>query len=1040
MRTLLLILLAALSAAGQDYSEEALQSIRKLHVPPGLKVELFAAEPQFVNPVCMSIDEHGRVYVAETHRRHSAVLEVWDRRDWLDGDLASRTVEDRVALYRKHLGPAADKLGVDAERIRVLQDLGGKGHADFAVTFADGFNDLADGLGSSVLAHGNEVWYTCAPNLWHFTVGPDGKAIKKEVLATGFGVHLGSGAHDLHGLCRGPDGKIYFTMGDRGFHVVTKEGRTLDSPDCGAALRCNPDGSGLEVFATGLRNPEQLCFDAQGNLWTGDNNSDAGDKARWIWIVEGADYGWRFGYQREVLKTPWMIERLWTTEAAPSQAPVAGYVGHGPSGVACDPGSGLTDAFRGRFFMCDFPGSVRSFAVKPRGAGFEVVDDQAFLSELWPTDCKFGPDGALYVSDWVQGWAKPEKGRIFRVSKAGPDDLDTPHLLAQGMKGRSIKELHDLLDHKDFRVRLEAQFELVARKESFVLGAVAMCGEGPSQLHGIWGLGQLKDGVILAAVRNSPQDEVRAQVAKVQGDLGIVDGMTAALRDGSSRVRFFAALALGKAKAKDAVPPLLEMLRDNDDRDGMLRQAGVFAIASIGDIPALLTAAKDSSAAVRMASLLALRRLESAEGKRFLADADAAIVLEAARAIHDVPIPGAMEDLAALLERKALPERVAVRSVNAALRAGRSDLLVAHARSSESEATRVQALDALAEWTRLNPRDVVLGAWRPLLPRPAPDNLAAVFRDLSADSQPEAVRVHALRAWGELGLEASPLLSELLSKGPSAVRVEALRTMAKAKDPRAKEAITAAIDDADATLREEAVRLVVRFRLPDTAGLLEKLALATGALPVRQAAVASLGEWEGAEADGVLTRLLDRAKELPAGLHLELIEAAGKRSAAEVRGRLARFDAARTANTELLEGGDAKSGKEIFFERLDVSCVRCHTIKDRGGVVGPPLTKVGADRTREQILESIQFPNKVIVQGYGQVMLKLDNDVIEVGRVEKETETEMVLVQGDGAKKKILKADIRARKEGLSAMPEDISKSLSRRDLRDLVAYLSSLR
>ena len=108
MRTLLLILLAALSAAGQDYSEEALQSIRKLHVPPGLKVELFAAEPQFVNPVCMSIDEHGRVYVAETHRRHSAVLEVWDRRDWLDGDLASRTVEARVARYGKHLGPAAD--------------------------------------------------------------------------------------------------------------------------------------------------------------------------------------------------------------------------------------------------------------------------------------------------------------------------------------------------------------------------------------------------------------------------------------------------------------------------------------------------------------------------------------------------------------------------------------------------------------------------------------------------------------------------------------------------------------------------------------------------------------------------------------------------------------------------------------------------------------------------------------------------------------------------------------------------------------------
>jgi quinoprotein glucose dehydrogenase len=383
---------------------------------------------------------------------------------------------------------------------------------------------------------------------------------------------------------------------------------------------------------------------------------------------------------------------------------------------------------------------------------------------------------------------------------------------------------------------------------------------------------------------------------------------------------------------------------------------------------------------------------------------------------------------------------VAVRAVNAALRAGRSDLLVQIVRSGDIETMRVQALDALAEWTRPNPRDVVLGAWRPRPPRTTPDDLVAVFRDLSAGDQPEAVRVHALRAWGELALEPSPLLSELLSKGPSAVRVEALRTMAKTKDPRARDAIAAALDDADAALREEGVRLLVRFRLPDTARLLEKLALATGALPVRQAAVASLGEWEGPEADGVISRLLDRAKELPGGLYLELIEAAGKRAAAEVREKLTRFDAARAANAELLEGGDAKAGRDIFFERLDVSCIRCHTIKYRGGVVGPPLTKVGADRTKDQILESILLPNKVIVQGYGQLMLKLDNDVIEVGRVEKETETEIVLIQGDGAKKRIVKADIRARKDGLSAMPEDISKSLSRRNLRDLVAYLSSLR
>jgi len=1035
MRTIGLFLALSLGLAAQDVSDEARQSVRKLRVPKGLKVELFAAEPQFVNPVALSIDDRGRIYVAETHRRHSATLEVWDRREWLDGDLAARTVEDRIALYRKHLGAAADKLSAYSERIRVI-------HGSIAETFAEGFNALADGLGSSVLARGSDVWYTCAPNLWHLTVGPDGKETGRQVLATGFGVHMGSGAHDLHGLCTGPDGKLYFSMGDRGFHVVTKEGKTLDSPDSGAVLRCAPDGSGLEVFATGLRNPEQLCFDAQGNLWTGDNNADAGDRARWIWVVEGADYGWRFGYQREILQSPWMQERLWGPESAataPSQVPAAGYVGHGPSGVAAYPGTGLTDAYAGRFFMCDFPGSVRSFAVKPRGAGFDVVDEQTFLSELWPTDCKFGPDG-LYVSDWVQGWAKPEKGRIFKVTPETPDDGDTVRLLAEGMAGRAVKDLHDLLSHRDLRVRSAAQLELVGRKATYVLSAVAMSGEGNARLHAIWGLGQLNEVALLASLRNDPHSEVRAQVARVQGDRGLGDGMIGGLLDVSPRVRYFSAVALGKGKSKEAIGPLVAMLRENGEQDAFLLHAGVFALASIGDVSRLVALSADPSPSVRLAGLLALRRLGSVEVKRFLHDADPGIVLEAARAIHDVPIDGAMEDLALVLKGPESRERVAVRAVNAALRSARADLLIGYIRSDAAEATRVQALDALADWIWPNGRDRVLGGWRPLLPRPVPDDLIGVFKELVAETQPEAVRVHALRAWGELTLEPSPLLGALLSKAPSSVRVEALRTMAKTKDAGAKDAITGAIDDADPAVREEAVKLLVHLRLPNTAGLLEKLALARGALPVRQAAVASLGDWQGAEADGALVRLLDQAKELPPGLHLELIEAAGKRAAVEVKERLSRFNSARTPNSDVLDGGDAKAGKEIFFERLDVACARCHTVKDKGGVVGPPLTKVGGERTKEQILESILLPNKVIVQGYGQLMLKLDNDAIEVGRVEKETETELLLVQGDGSKKTIAKSAIRARKEGLSAMPEDISKALSRNDLRDLVAYLSTLR
>jgi quinoprotein glucose dehydrogenase len=339
-------------------SNEGQRALKRIRVPQGLKIDLFAAEPLLANPVCFAIDEQNRFYVAETYRLHAGVTDDRDHMDWLDDDLASRTVADRVALLHKHLGNKFGTFAVEHDRVRLIEDADGDGKADRSTVFADGFRRAEDGIGAGLLARRGSVWYACIPDLWLLrdTKGT-GRADVRRALHTGYGVHVGFLGHDLHGLRMGPDGKMYFTIGDRGLNVWT-EGHTLFHPDTGCVLRCNPDGSELEVVATGLRNPQELAFDQYGNLFTGDNNADGGDKARLVYIVEGGDSGWRMGYQYMHLPTnlgPWNAEKIWATPADNHAAyivPPVAHVADGPAGFTYYPGIGLPPRYDGHFLLC----------------------------------------------------------------------------------------------------------------------------------------------------------------------------------------------------------------------------------------------------------------------------------------------------------------------------------------------------------------------------------------------------------------------------------------------------------------------------------------------------------------------------------------------------------------------------------------------------------------------------------------------------------------------------------------------------------------
>ena len=1069
--------------------------MRSFRVPSGLKVELFAAEPLLANPVAFCLDENGVAYVAETFRHSDGVTDTRNHMDWLDDDLASRSVADRVAMYKKYLGSNFESFHVQHERIRRVVDRDGDGRADASTVFADGFNDPAAGIGAGVLARKGDVWYTCIPGLWKLrdTKG-DGHADSRKLLHNGYGVHVGFLGHDLHGLRFGPDGRLYFSIGDRGFNVTTFDGKTLTVPDTGSVLRCEADGTGLEVFATGLRNPQELAFDQFGNLFSGFNNSDSGDRARWVYLVQGGDSGWRIGYQfleGPYSRGPWNEERLWYPafegQAAYIVPPIAN-VSDGPSGLTYDPGvSTLPATFKNHFFLVDFRGSsgssgIRSFAVEPEGASFKLVDSKQFVWSVLATDVDFGPDGGLYFCDWVEGWNKPQKGRIYRLldeSRRGdPAVREVKDLLAQGMERRGLDELAKLLAHADMRVRQEAQFELAARGGPAweTLSTVASSKSGTlARIHAVWGLGQAARltrartddhnhvPTLLPLLADS-DPEVRAQTAKVLGDIRGEEafaGLIGLLTDPSPRVKFFAAIALSGLGRPQAVEPLLAMLRASGEKDPYLRHAAVVGLAASGKTAAWIRASRDESAAVRMGVLLALRRLRDPEVARFLTDSDPRLVLEAARAIHDVPIEPAQPALAALQVRASASLPLMRRILSASFRLGRPEdaaRMAALAERSELPAAgRALSLELLAQWAAPSGRDPVVGLWRPIPARPAEPAAAAIAPKLTAllASPTGKVQTAAIHLAMALEIkEAGGLLAALSGdvKYADSLRAQALETLDKLNDPRRVEAATLALAAPGARSRTAALKLLGKV---DPAKAITPLGdrLKSGSTIERQGAIAILAGMPGDAARRLLLDWLDRliAGKTPEEIQLDLIEAAAARSEPEFRDRIKKYESTKPHDDplspfrEVLSGGDREQGRRLFTSRADIECIRCHKVRASGGEltggeVGPELAGVGARLSRTDLLESIVNPNKKIAEGFESVIIATGDGKVHTGILRGEDGKEVRLITAEGKAFAIPKDSIDDRKRGPSAMPADVAAKLSKKELRDLIEYLASLK
>ncbi len=1056
-------------------SAEGERAIAGFQKPAGFRVELFAAEPLLANPVALWVDHLGRIYIAETFRHHAGVTDTRGHMYWLDDDLASRTVEDRVKMYRKHLGTDFAGYAGQHDRVRLVYDEDGDGVADKSTVFADGFQNHADGIGAGVLTHQGNVYYTCIPDLWLLRdTDGDGSADERKSLHYGYGVHVGFLGHDLHGLRIGPDGKLYFSIGDRGLNVHTDEGH-LFYPDTGTVLRCNLDGSELEVFAEGLRNPQELAFDEYGNLFTGDNNSDGGDQARLVYLVEGSDSGWRIGYQFMSNRGPWNEEKLWhpqhAGQAAYLVAPIANFA-DGPSGLTYYPGLGLPERYERHFFLCDFRGTsgqsgIRAFKFEPNGAFYKLAADEKFLWSVLATDVDFGPDGALYLTDWVEGWDKPTKGRIYRVyhpeSRDSAQVEEARELLASGLNGQSFDDLVDLLSHPDMRIRQSAQFRLAGQGAESIatLSDLALHGDHQlARIHAIWGLGQIGRDYTealrpLVTLLQDQDPEIRAQAARVAGDARLAlayPSLLRLLRDKYPRARMYAALGLGKLGRAEATHFLFQMLRENWDEDPVLRHAGVMGLVGCRNVPALVDAARDASVSARLGALLALRRLKRPEVTQFLQDSNQLVLQEAARAIHDTPIPDGTSALAWLSIRDE-QDFVVVRRVLNALRtegtAAAARRLAEFAANAEyPPVARREALEILSEWTEPAGRDRVVGLWRPLPSRPA-DEAAIALPDVleTLFDAPQEVQLAAVRAAHALKIQAaeSALRDVALNAERSEeVRVAAWHALAELDveewTPLLQQTVSDPSDKIRAVAREYLSQADPALAFPEL-----KRAVEEGTLYERQHAWSALGASQDPRADALIRDWVQKliAGEVPAETQLDVLLAAEERQSNETQTLLDQFQQAAAERGKLgpyevaLAGGDAERGEEIFFERDTVSCQRCHQVGDRGGRVGPDLTKIAAEKDRRYLLEALVEPNKAVAKGFESVTLvTLDGEIL-TGVVLGENASHLQLINAEAEVTNVPLSEIDERYQAPSAMPEDLMKHLTLSEIRDLVEFLA---
>jgi putative membrane-bound dehydrogenase-like protein len=496
------------------------EAIAAMTLPPGFVVELVAAEPQLVNPVAMTFDERGRIWVTES-----------------------------LEYPRREPGPGRD-------RVKVLEDTDGDGKVDKTTLFAEGLN-IPSGI---AVGHGG-VWVANSPDIL-FYPDADRDAVADgppRVVVTGFGR---DDTHELpNALTWGPDGWLYGWNGVFNASAVKDHNGVVRKFTC-AVYRIHPRTRAFEVWCEGTSNPWGIAFNERGDLFSSACVIDH------LWHLAESAYYVRQG-------GPYPPHTRPMGSIVDHQHQKAAYCG-----ITWLDSPAFPPAYRGRLVMGNIHGNALNVDRLERvGATYRAEPEADLLAanDAWfmPVVQKVGPDGALYVLDWYDRYHCYQdanrdpagidrlKGRLYRIRHA-----DFPLKSHGDLGAKRPDELAALLGDANVYVRETARRLLVERGDG---GAAA---GAPGSLEALWariGAGRL-DAAAHREVLAHPDASFRAWAVRALGDLArpdasLLDRLPAMAADASPEVRLQVAVAAAKRLPPGrAVPVLMAVLaRSADD-------------------------------------------------------------------------------------------------------------------------------------------------------------------------------------------------------------------------------------------------------------------------------------------------------------------------------------------------------------------------------------------------------------------------------------------------------------------------------------------